>query len=62
MAKQWPVTASWDATLFEALCIEGSFLTSITPNGWWDVGSPSDLIIVYFRNEAKVVLHNMQQR
>ena len=39
----WPVTATWDHTVFEDSCREGSFFTSITPGGWWDTESPSDL-------------------
>lgn len=43
-SKHWPVTATWDSTLFNASCRAGSVFTSFTPGGWWDVvGFPSDL-------------------
>ncbi|HAL64647.1 MAG TPA: hypothetical protein DCP10_03635 [Bacteroidales bacterium] len=32
----WPVTASWDSTLFADTCLEGSLFTSVMPYGWWD--------------------------
>lgn len=43
LTDDWPVTASWDSTLFQDLCINYSVLTSVNPGGWWDTGSPSDL-------------------
>ena len=39
----WPVTATWNNTLFNDSCRYGSVFTSINPGGWWDTGSPSDL-------------------
>ena len=39
----WPVTATWDNTLFNDSCRYGSVFTSINPGGWWDTGAPSDL-------------------
>lgn len=42
--NNWPVTATWDSTLFSANCRYGSVFTSFTPGGWWDVLSPSNLI------------------
>lgn len=41
--NNWPVTATWDNTVFNDLCRNGSVLTSVHPGGWWDTGSPSDL-------------------
>lgn len=41
--KHWPVTAKWDKTLFYDTCRNESVITSITPGGWWDVGSYSNL-------------------
>ena len=41
--KHWPVTAKWDSALFTDSCRDGSLFTSITPGGWWDTGSPSNL-------------------
>lgn len=34
----WPVTVSWDSTLFADTCLEGSLFTSVMPLGWWDTG------------------------
>ncbi|MFK7799594.1 MAG: T9SS type A sorting domain-containing protein [Aureispira sp.] len=43
-SKHWPVTATWDSSLFNASCRAGSIFTSFNPGGWWDVvGFPSDL-------------------
>ena len=42
-AKHWPVTVTWDKSLFNDSCKYGSVFTSINPGGWWDTGSPSDL-------------------
>lgn len=41
--KHWPVTVTWENSLFNDSCRNGSVLTSINPGGWWDTGSPSDL-------------------
>jgi hypothetical protein len=43
ITKYWPVTASWDTALFIEYERKGSVITSLTPGGWWDTGSPSDL-------------------
>ncbi|MBU1008977.1 MAG: T9SS type A sorting domain-containing protein [Bacteroidetes bacterium] len=43
VTNAWPVTAHWDAVLFEDTCRNGSVFTSMHPGGWWDVGSPSNL-------------------
>lgn len=42
-ANHWPVTVSWDTTLFNPVCRNGSVITSNLPPTWWDVLSPSDL-------------------
>jgi hypothetical protein len=43
-SAHWPVTATWDSSLFNAGCRAGSVFTSFNPGGWWDVvGFPSDL-------------------
>ena len=41
--KNWPVTASWDQNLFYDACLNGTFITSCIPGGWWDVCGPSSL-------------------
>lgn len=41
--NNWPITATWDNTVFNDVCRNGSVLTSVHPGGWWDTGSPSDL-------------------
>lgn len=43
--NNWPVTASWDVSLFTDSCRNGSVLTSVHPGGWWDTNGPSDLYI-----------------
>jgi hypothetical protein len=52
--KDWPVSATWNSTLFNDTCRSGSVLTSVPPGGWWDVGSPSDLFRAELRNENQV--------
>lgn len=43
LTKHWPVTASWDKSLFNDSCRRGSFFTSMSPGGWWDfIFSPSN--------------------
>jgi hypothetical protein len=43
--NNWPVTASWDESLFTDSCRNGSVLTSVHPGFWWDNNGPSDLYI-----------------
>ncbi|MCF6170808.1 MAG: T9SS type A sorting domain-containing protein [Bacteroidales bacterium] len=50
----WPVTASWDNSVFDDTCREGSVFTSVHPGGWWDTGSPSDLWRAELKNENEV--------
>ncbi|MDX8340434.1 T9SS type A sorting domain-containing protein [Draconibacterium sp. IB214405] len=53
--KNWPVTATWDNSLFNTECREGSVFTSFRPGGWWDVvGFSSDLSKVELANEYQV--------
>lgn len=42
--NNWPVTTTWDNSVFIDTCRNGSVLTSVPPGGWWDIGSPSDLL------------------
>jgi len=54
-SKNWPVTATWDNSLFNIECREGSVFTSFHPGGWWDVvGFPSDLNRVELANANQV--------
>ena len=41
--KHWPVTVTWNNSLFKDSCRNGSVFTSVNSGGWWDVGSPSNL-------------------
>lgn len=41
--KHWPVTATWNNTIFNDDCRNGSVFTSVNPGGWWDTGSFSSL-------------------
>ncbi|MDC0230458.1 T9SS type A sorting domain-containing protein [Aureispira] len=51
-SENWPVTATWNDSLFNIGCREGSVFTSFHPGGWWDVGGfPSDLGIAELANE-----------
>jgi len=54
-SKNWPVTATWDNSLFNIECRVGSVFTSFHPGGWWDVGGfPSDLNRVELANANHV--------
>lgn len=53
----WPVTASWDSTLFEPFCRNGSFFTGANPGGWWDVGTPSQLHFQEFDTDRQVTFY-----
>jgi hypothetical protein len=52
--KNWPVTVSWDNSLFNDTCRDGSVFTSVPAGGWWDVLSPSDLYRAELKNENQV--------
>ncbi len=52
--NNWPVTASWDNTLFADSCRLTSLFTSIHPGGWFDTGSPSNLFIAICKDENAV--------
>lgn len=54
VTDNWPVTATWDNSLFNDMCRNGSVFTSINPGGWWDTGSPSNLyrVVLSEINEA----------
>ena len=41
--KNWPVTATWDSTIWKENCIAGSLITGMPQGYWWDVTGPSDL-------------------
>lgn len=41
--QHWPVTMTWNNSLFMDSCRYGSVFTSIRPGGWFDTSSPSDL-------------------
>ncbi len=43
LTKNWPVTVTWDNSLFKDSCKLGSVFTSVNPGGWWDTTSPSNL-------------------
>ena len=43
VTHHWPVTASWNKSLFNDTCRSSTVFTSVHPGGWWDVGCISDL-------------------
>lgn len=58
----WPVTAYWDSTLFTDECNLESVLTSMTPAGWFDTGSISDLGVAWYSNQSSVTFtSNVQE-
>lgn len=50
----YPVTARWDSSLFQVDGLDLTIMTSINPGGWWDTGSPSDLGLVFFKEQDSV--------
>ncbi len=52
--KNWPVTVTWDPSLFNDQCKDGSVFTSIHPGGWWDTGSKSNLHQQILANNGEV--------
>jgi hypothetical protein len=58
--KHWPVTVTWDNALFNDSYRNGSVFTSITPGGWWDTRSPSNLYrqILSVRGSATFTSNN----
>ena len=51
----WPVTATWDSTLFTDTCRNVSLLTSQNPGGWWDgITLYSDLFRVLLKETREV--------
>ncbi len=42
----FPVTVSWDSTLFQNEALHGTLFTSVPHGGWWDVASPCNFIKV----------------
>ncbi|MCB0434441.1 MAG: T9SS type A sorting domain-containing protein, partial [Mangrovimonas sp.] len=57
VTENWPVTITWNSTLFNDICRNGSVFTSINPGGWWDTGSPSEFECGFYR----VILLNENQ-
>jgi hypothetical protein len=54
-SKYWPITATWDNSLFGTECIMGSVFTSFHPGGWFDFpGFPSNLnrVNIAFTNQV----------
>ncbi|WP_156169010.1 T9SS type A sorting domain-containing protein [Kordia jejudonensis] len=59
VTDHWPVTLTWDNSLFNDACRNGTVFTSISPGGWWDTSSPSDFSSGFWRvqllNQTQVV-------
>ncbi|MFW6222101.1 MAG: T9SS type A sorting domain-containing protein [Bacteroidota bacterium] len=51
----WPVTLSWDSSLFENFCRSKSLFTSWGPETWWDAGqSPSGFEWVLLNEQGQL--------
>ncbi len=55
--KNWPVSMSWDTSLYQEVCRKGTILTCIHPGGWWDTGCPSDLGVQRFSEDGVKSFH-----
>ncbi len=51
VTNNWPVTLTWDSTLFDDDCRNGTLFASINPGGWWDTSSPSAYTSGFWRVE-----------
>lgn len=51
VTDNWPVTLTWDSSLFNNDCRNGTVFTSINPGGWWDTSSPSAYTSSFWRVE-----------
>lgn len=51
VTDNWPVTLTWDSSLFDDSCRNGTVFTSINPGGWWDTSSPSAYTSGFWRVE-----------
>lgn len=49
----WPVTATWDSTLFDNSCLSGSAFNSMIQ--WFDVAGESDLLMSFLNSKDSVV-------
>lgn len=52
-ANNWPVTATWDSTLFNNSCLDGSVFNSML--NWFDVSGGSDLLVEFLMLKDSVV-------
>ncbi len=51
----WPVTLSWDSSLFENCCRSNSLFTSWGPETWWDAGqTPSGFDWVFLNEQEQL--------
>ncbi len=46
--QNWPVTATWDSTIWKPDCRAGSLITGMPQGYWWDVTGPSNLYYYVF--------------
>lgn len=48
----FPVIVSWDSTLFNSSCLNGTVFTGAEPEGWWDVSG----ITAILKNQDSITL------
>jgi hypothetical protein len=54
--KNWPITASWDPTLFQNEELNGSLFTSWYPGGWFDaIYSGGNLFLSFLKDQGEVL-------
>ena len=55
-STNWPVSVSWNHTLFSDSCHNGSVITSSNPGGWWDVSNPAEFYsFLYDSTQPKII-------
>ncbi len=55
--KYCPIVASWDKTLFNDTCRNGSVFTSVPPGGWWDVSTNFSFQRIILKEQDSILFH-----
>ncbi|MFZ7169006.1 MAG: T9SS type A sorting domain-containing protein [Bacteroidota bacterium] len=58
VTQHWPVTMTWNNSIFNDSCNNGSVFTGINPAGWWDTGCPSGLLQQVFLGDDSITFNS----
>lgn len=57
-SSNWPISASWDSTVFDKECIIGTVITGFPPGAWFDAGGCcSGLEYEYLKDTSKIIFN-----